>query len=184
MFRWIFSLALLASACPALADSCTEQVPTSLRSRLEGSFPGFYFPRESGNAPANVGAEHDRGFSGCLGVVAGDFDGDDSQDLAVAMTAADGEGALIVTISDAQGRAVMTTLDQQRRGRRALSLGTGRAGLYERTRAGIGGMRRLSAGEAERIDCAETVLIISASETSARAYCNAQGGWRWVQTAD
>ncbi|SEM37524.1 hypothetical protein SAMN05428989_3673 [Pseudoxanthomonas sp. GM95] len=185
MSRWIFGLMLMLGAGQALADSCTDQAPKALRTRLESQFPDFTFPREYDNAPADVANTRDRGGSSCLGVATGDFDGDDKDDLIVALTALDGEGAMIVAIRDAQGAATVRMLDQQRRGRRALTLGRGNPGLYERTRAGANGLRRWYAdGEVERLDCPNEVAIIGVSESSARAYCSGRAGWQWVQIAD
>jgi hypothetical protein len=176
---------LLLGTGSALADSCTDLAPLTLRMQLESRFPGFAFPHEYDNAPADVALHHDRSGSSCLGVVQEDLDGDGRDDLAIALTALDGEGALIVAVHDAAGSASVATLDQQRRGRRALSLSIGDPGVYARTRLGrITPQRLLSPGETEWLDCPQSTVIISAPPGSARAYCSGRGGWRWVQIAD
>lgn len=175
---------LLASPADAAtpADACSGKLPGALVARLAKTHPGWRVPVENDNIPGDAAAARARGHSGCLGVAAGDYDGDGRQDRALMLVARDGaRWQLVVALAQPRGWNVEALRPAASHGRMGMYVDTGAAarfvqqGSYE-DRRGPPWLRRMS--------CGRQVVLFGGIERSEIVACRARGRWWFVHAAD
>lgn len=172
---WISTGSVLAT------DSCDDQLPESLKSMIPEIFPGFRAPNTNDNLADDVEWDLKEGGRGCLGVASADFDGAGDQDFILGLSAVQGSDAL-VAVALAQGQSWKLQVLSERGGPRSrLYVTTDKPGTYRRTEALDG---PLEAGEVDTLECAHSVAVYGAVESSGVAYCYSNGQWQHVWVSD
>ena len=86
MYLTVFLLAQ-SLVLPGNTYPCNTAFPVSLRWAVESRFPSFRLPVVDDNLPYDIEYDKKHGGDGCLGVAAGDYNGDGQQDRALLLTA-------------------------------------------------------------------------------------------------
>src|SRR5262245_32457937 len=129
----VISLALGTTVICA-DDPCAPLIPSSLKTRLESTFPDLRAPQATDNLPEDVQYNRTHGGSGCLGVASGDFDGDGAIDTLVGLANREGTwGRVVVALARGAGWDLRTLAVWPVRNR--LFVEVHPAGTYHRTDA-------------------------------------------------
>jgi hypothetical protein len=180
--RLPIALFLCLLAAPALADSCDDQIPTSLKEILGRGGSSYRTPEVSDNLRSDVEADMRDGGNGCLGVAVADFNGDGTDDVLMRLPAVAGQGAMIV-VALAHPRATwwIEGLSAHDNGGSQLYVKAGQPGNYRRARSLDGPFKE---GEVVSFDCPHAVAIFGTIESSAVAYCYVETRWQHVWLSD
>jgi hypothetical protein len=168
------------AAAKDAGDACRKQIPASLVSALEKTFPGFDAPLVSDNDPDDVEYSLKHGGTGCLGVAPGDFDGDGRKDFALALTPRKGQGAIVVVALRARvGWSFKTiySVDNRRR----LYVETVSPGRYEDTGSSEDPKE---SGELDVLTCPHSGVVTGETEATGTVFCLVSGDWRKVVVMD
>jgi hypothetical protein len=173
---------LAAASAPAnAADACAGQMPPALVARFAKTHPGWRMPVENDNLAEDIAAARARGHSGCLGVAAGDYDGDGRLDRALMLVAPDGaRWQLVVALDRPRGWKVEALLPAAD-GRTGMYVDTGAAGHF--VQQGSYDERR-GPPWLQRMSCGRQVVLFGGIERSETVACRARGRWWFVHTAD
>jgi hypothetical protein len=174
---------LLLLAAPALADSCDEQIPASLKEALGNQLSaGYRTPQVKDNLAPDVEWHLRQGGNGCLGAAVADFDGDGVEDVLLRLPEEVGQGALIVVaLARLRGSWRVEPLSRHFDGRSTLYVRADKPGVYRRPEALDG---PLEAGEADPLTCAHAAAVSGTVESSAVVHCYGDGRWQHVWISD
>jgi len=176
------TLFLFLLATPALADSCDEQIPASLKEFVR-KMGAVRAPEVPDNLGPDVDADIRQGGNGCLGVAVADFDGDGKDDVLMRLPQSVGQGAVIfLALARLNGTWQPEPLSARDDGSSQLFVKAGPPGVYRRARALDG---PFAEGEVDSFNCPHAVAIFGTIESSAVAYCYIERRrWQHVWLSD
>jgi hypothetical protein len=164
----------------SVRDSCRAQMPPSLAIAAAKKFPSFDLPLVAHNLPEDIEFNIKNGGSGCLGVAAGDFEGNGAQGYALALKRRDGKNSI----------TVIATLRSDRWRFKTISAGDLRTRVYIRTvpaghydPSGVAEHSN-TGGEIHSLECPNPGLVTGETESTGMVYCLVSGKWKHIVVQD
>lgn len=172
-------LAAPLPSVPVESDACAALIPPDLRSAIVRRYSGYEFPRQSDNLAEDIAHNQSRGGTGCLGVAVGDFDGDNSDDLALIVTR--GRSTVVVVGLRRQNGWILEELVRGLTGRNRQYVGVAPPGTYVQTPAADHPPQQ---GEVAKFSANIAGVVTGATESTAIAYFRTARGWVHVWVSD
>jgi hypothetical protein len=174
----LFAIALVTGP----SDHCAMMGSPSLRDSVARSFPGYRFPTSGDNLAEDVEYSLKHNGTGCLGVAAGDFDGDGKPDYVIGLTRTRGDSALIIAAIDRPSGWVFERLGAWPKGRSTLYVAVDRPGRYVRSAAFD--EPPTARDEVSSLTCKNDVAVFGKSEANGIAFCRRGKWWQYVWISD
>jgi len=172
---------VLACACAQAQphpDSCQQQIPRSLADAADAAFPGYRTPLETDNAPDDIRNSLAHGGSACLGVAAGDFNGDGKKQYLLGLTARKGSAGLaVIALPHRGGWHFQKIPSGSEAARFQQYVRIGEPGKYSRSGSAAAPSRP---GERAQLECRHAVALVGTIDAAGMAYCFEQGQWLHV----
>jgi hypothetical protein len=176
------AIALLGLQCTqaAAADACASQIPPTLKSVLDKTYPDYRPPLATDNSKEDVSYDLEHGGKGCLRYASADFNGDGKVDAVVSLAAKKGNASIIVAAISTGSTWTIHELQRWKDGR-GIYVATGKPDRYDRVESLDGPLER---GESQSLVCPYSVAIFGGIEASGVAYCLQLGSWQHVWISD
>jgi hypothetical protein len=181
----ILAFAAIISDGPSpkpVTDVCASKIPDALKRAIETEFPRYRLPRFNDNLEEDIAANKQQGGDGCLGVAAGDFDGDGQDDYAVLLTPPRKGEVLLVAARRSADRWRLTRLRTWKSERARIYVGPAPPGKYSRSESFD--YPPSEPGELESFESRLNGVVTGRTEASGIYYFWTPRGWIHVWAVD
>lgn len=176
---FLFSRPALSATPPT--DYCQRQLPVDLQIQLSRAYPGYRAPRSTDNLDEDVTANLKNSGTGCLAVAGGAFTGSGKKSLAIALTALQGDGYIVVIAGQRGQSWIVSELIRDSHGRQRLYIAPTPAGHYDHVASYE---PDTSKGELAALDCPHPGVVIGATEATGDVYCVVREKWEHLPIVD